>query len=735
MLVHRSKFNTTKKITVYGLVQGVGFRPYVQRCADRFRLKGNVKNIGGIVEIYTNADNKILDKFVRYLISNLPAGGAQIYDIKTEEVPYTDFDDFSIVQSDDCDVIPVIPADIGVCKKCMAEFYDKSDRRYLHPFISCTTCGPRYSIINQIPYDRINTTMSMFNMCDECNKEYTDSGNRRCYAQTIACNECGPVLYYTSGGDPLTNAVKDIMNGKVIAVKDIGGFHFVCLATDKNAVQKLRELKLRDEKPFAVMFSDTDSVSEYASLSDMDVIALQSDARPIVLVKKNNIKTLPENVCSASNDIGAFLPCNSVQAYLTKECGPLIMTSGNISGEPIITDNDKMLDLCSNSPFLDGVLYHRREIVTPLDDSIVRIIDGKMQIIRRGRGYVPLPIWLKTSNDKKIFAAGGDLKSSFCLMAENRVYMSQYFGDLENTECMRIYKKNVKKMQKMFNIFSQFFACDTHPNYFSTAFTKTLTDSPVYVQHHHAHIASVIAENGIESTVLGFAFDGTGYGTDGTVWGGEVMICKGEDFTRVSHLKPVKMCGGDEISKNAKTAAQCYLLDAGIKPGYEDSAIIESALNANVGTIYSSSMGRLFDAVSSLLKISDYNDFEGKCAILLEISASKAKKPYPLKIPVNGEIWDTAEFIRQIVNAKAPKDEIALGFHHAIADAVLETAERYNISNIALSGGVFMNRILTELCIDKLRKKGYNVYINHQVPTNDGGIALGQAYILSEKVK
>lgn len=721
----------TRKITVYGLVQGVGFRPFVQRAAEKFNLKGNVKNIGGIVEIFVNSDHKILDSFVQYLISHKPVG-CEIYKTVTEIAPEQPFNAFEIIESDNCDVLPIIPADIGVCKKCMDEFADPDNRRHKHPFISCISCGPRYSIIEKLPYDRINTTMEIFPMCKSCEEEYSTTDNRRCYAQTIACNECGPVLKYTKVGDPLKQATADIKNGKVIAVRDIGGYHFVCSATDENAVENLRNLKHREEKPFAVMFCNVNEIKKYAFVSDKEQEALTSDARPIVLVKKNGKIDFPHNVCKNSNDIGAFLPCNPVQYVLTKECGPLIMTSGNISGEPIITANDKMLGIYEKSQYLEGVLYHEREILTPLDDSIVRLIDGEIQMIRRGRGYTPLPLWLDEKTHRKIFAAGGDLKASFCLLAENRAYMSQYFGDLENTDSFNAYKSNVERMSEIFNVKADEFACDIHPAYFSTQYTKSITEHPAYIQHHIAHIASVIAEHGIKGDVLGFAFDGTGYGTDGTVWGGEVFEYRSGKFNRKFHLKPIKMIGGNEISRSAKTALNCYFADIGMDI---DDKLIKMALDKNINTVYSSSMGRLFDAVSAMLGICDYNSYEGKCAVMLEMAASKTDKVYPFTLPLTDEQWDVSAFIKQISHAKGDVNEIALGFHHAIANAVVDACEKTGIKNIALSGGVFMNRILTELCIDKLRKKGYNVYINRQVPTNDGGIALGQAYILSKKVK
>lgn len=726
---------TTKKLTVYGLVQGVGFRPYVREAAERFQLFGNVKNTGGIVEIYINADDKILDDFVQYLISH-KSTGSEILNIDIKDEPYCEFYGFEIVKSDDNEFVPVIPPDIGVCEKCMEEFKSKEDRRFSHPFISCVSCGPRYSIIKKIPYDRVNTAMDKFKMCEKCVLEYETEGDRRCFAQTIACNDCGPVLFYTKKGDPIAKALEDIKAGLVVAVKDIGGFHFVCKAGDESAVNRLRSLKLRDEKPFAVMFADVEDVRKYADVSELEESVMKSPSRPITFVRKNGIKNFPENVCENSSDIGAFLPCNPVQYVLARECGPLVMTSGNISGEPIITDNEVMLELFGRCEFLSGVLYHERDVVTPLDDSIVRVIDGKVQLVRRGRGYTPLPVWLKKSADVPIFASGGDLKASFCLMAGNRAYMSQYFGDLENRQCEDAYRKNIERMENIFNITPRVAAFDMHPGYYSAKFTKSAFREAFGVWHHHAHIASVIAENGLEGDVLGFSFDGTGYGTDKTVWGGEALLCRGADFERVCSLKPITMTGGDEIGKNAFVAALCYMIGAGVDfcgKGQEDYRLVKSAIELRINTVLSSSMGRLFDAVSSILGISHYNSYEGKCAILLEMAAKNADCAYPLTLSEAGGVWDTLSLIRQICDAKAPAENIALGFHNAIAEAVLKTAERVGVRNVALSGGVFANRLLTELCIEKLRKKGYNVYINEQVPTNDGGIALGQAYIISER--
>ena len=399
---------------------------------------------------------------------------------------------------------------------------------------------------------------------------------------------------------------------------------------------------------------------------------------------------------------------------------PLVMTSANITNEPIITDNETVLKLWNDSVYLDGVLYHNRDILTPLDDSVTRVISGRAQILRRARGYVPLPIVLSKKTDKIILATGGDLKSSFCLVKENFVYLSQYFGDLENEQVFETYKNNISHMENLLSLHHNYLVSDLHPDYFSSG----VYNADLSVQHHFAHIASVIAEHNLKGDVLGFAFDGTGYGTDDTVWGGEIVIFKDKKFSRAENLKPVKFFGGNTVSKDARKALNCYLNEI----GKCNDDMVKTVLSSNIGCFNSTSMGRLFDAVAALLEIENFNSFEGKCAIALEKEAGKANDFIKFEIPN----WDWRVLLNQIIAAKDSGEKIssiALGFHVAIADEILNTAKRYDIKNIALSGGVFANRILTERAISLLEKNGYNAYINEKVPTNDGGICLGQAYM------
>ncbi|MBQ8525489.1 MAG: carbamoyltransferase HypF [Clostridia bacterium] len=725
-----------KKITVTGLVQGVGFRPFVQREAEKFSLTGTVKNTGGIVEILADGTDEALEKFIQCLSLNAPAESI-IESISVEDVQCVDeHDSFEIISSDDFSsdrVMPVIPADIATCDTCLTEMLDPGNRRFMHPFISCTVCGPRYSIIKKLPYDRHNTLMDKFPMCASCAGEYDDTSDRRCYAQTVACNDCGPVLEYMSeyalsDMSPIENAARDIQNGGIVAVKDIGGYHFACSAFDEKAVTTLRELKGREKKPFAVMFGSVDEIREYAAVSPLEEKELLSPARPIVLVEK--IRDFSVQVCGISGSIGAFLPCNPVQHMLIKTCGPLVMTSGNFSDRPIIIENKEIFDIYNNNKKLTGVLHHNRDIMTPLDDSIVRVVSGRIQLVRRGRGYTPLPVGV-ADLDKSVFAAGGDMKSSFCIASGRNAYMSQHMGDLDEQSNADVYLYNTERLKKLTGIEPEIYAADPHPLYRSREIAEEHGRRVAYVQHHIAHAASVIAEHGIEGDALCFSFDGTGYGDDGTVWGGEVFEYRKGVFSRCEHLAPVEMTGGDNISKDAGAAADCYLIDAGFEPRCKDGALIKAAISMHINTVKSSSMGRLFDGVCAMLGICDYNDYEGLCATMLEVMAGQADKAYPLALPVEDGLFATDKLIKQIKEAAdkgIDTSEIALGFHNAIINAVAETAKKHNIKSIALSGGVFMNRILTEGCIDRLTAEGFQVYINQQVPTNDGGIALGQAF-------
>lgn len=734
----------TKKVTVLGIVQGVGFRPLVYRFAKKHKMMGTVRNMGGLVEIITQSNQQELDNFLHELKTNKDSG-YEILDIKIEAIEEQKFTEFKIIQSGSNDEIAIIPPDLPVCSKCREELYTHSDRRFENPFISCMSCGPRYTIIEELPYDRYNTAMKDFSMCKQCSMEYTSPVSRRFHAQTISCNACGPYLIFDELIDKAAfEKAVDIINlGGIVAVKGIGGYHFACSPFKEDTVLQLRKLKGREEKPFAVMFEDISSVREYCILSEEERELLESRARPIVLLYTTD-KRMAGSTIKGSIYCGAFLPYTPLQIMLTNRCGPLIMTSANISNKPIIKDDLDILSI--KSPFLKGVLYNKRQIVRSVDDSVAKIIDNKPQLIRRSRGYVPYPVFLPQADKNiQVFAAGGDLKAAFCLYKEGNAVVSQYFGDLEELTVFDEYRGSAADLSQLLKISPDIAVCDLHPNYHSSKYVKTLGMNIIYAQHHHAHIASVMAEHALKGKVIGVAFDGTGYGADGSIWGGEFLVCENADFNRVAHLSYTPILGGDQSMRDAKKTAACFLLNCGLNEYIKDERnnIIQAALKNNINTVLSSSMGRLFDAIAAILDIQNENSYEGECAASLEKAAVLAVrnkiKPIELcfEIKQNNAIIeiDPKPVLEAICKLKGNTDigALALGFHYAVADIILRVCEiirlEQSINTVALSGGVFQNTVLLEQVIKILREKEFDVYYNILVPPNDGGISLGQTYI------
>ncbi|QFJ56107.1 carbamoyltransferase HypF [Pseudobutyrivibrio xylanivorans] len=737
-----------KKFIIKGLVQGIGYRPFVAKIADELNIAGWVRNTGGIVTVMACGSEEDLKSFHRKLSFDVPTGGF-VTDIRIENVDNSDEfrlsekgTGFVILESDE-DVqenLPLIPADIATCDTCKSELLDPANRRYMHPFISCTICGPRYSIIEKLPYDRDTITMADFEMCDDCRAEYTGKKDRRRHAQTIACKDCGPSLKFVRLKYKITDNVTEcgnvdnivdiynendivseisrssqlIKSGGILAIKDIGGYHLACDPFNEKAVAALRILKHREAKAFAVMFEDVDKVREFCNVDNFEADLLESPARPIVLVRRREDVSFPQNVCLTSPDIGAMLPCNPVQIMLVHECGSLIMTSGNASRDVLEIDNDRMtawLQERVNSGELPedvpvGILSHNRRILRPMDDSVMKVVRGRKQFIRRGRGHVPNPIPVDISGE--IFAAGGDLKSSFCYVKDGLAYVSQYLGDLEAVSCQQFYKNEMTGMEQIFGFKPEAVVCDLHPGYFSRKMAAQLAEDralPIsYVQHHKAHVAAVIAEHHLQGQVLGFAFDGTGYGEDGTVWGSEVFIWDGKgNMERVAHMKPVKLIGGNEGAKNCDTILT-GMLHAAVQDDKDtnpNAKLIAAAIDNNINTVVSTSMGRWFDAMSAHLDICHYNSYEGQAPIELE----------------------------NIVYTNSDKGIIAREFIYSVADFILTQAKKYQIKQVVLSGGTFLNRILLERTIDILEAEGFQVYISEQLPPGDGSICLGQAYL------
>jgi len=759
------------KITVSGLVQGIGFRPFVAELAEELELVGQVKNLGGIVEIIVSGDKKAVDEFIQRLTCVAETGelpGCRVDGLDIAEVACDEngedmnFSDgkFHIVESGNGrEVRRFLPVDLPTCDRCVAEMHDPKNRRYRYPFISCTACGPRFSIQKKVPYDRETITMDEFPMCDACKREYTEKGNIRRHAQTIACKDCGPKLKYVSLTDAkdflqisdeqqaISKAVHALLEGKIGAIKDIGGYHFAFLPTNSQAASRLREFKNRDKKPFAVMFLNIDEVREYCEVSEKEAALLESAARPIVLLKKK--KDFVPEICGESDRIGALLPCNPLQILLLEETGPLVMTSGNRGGEPIIISEEEMMEHLGNG--IDFMLTHDREILTPLDDSIYQVTKigdkEKVQLIRRARGLAPEPIRLSHKLKKDTFAAGGDLKAVFALGRDELVYLSQYFGDLEDVRCANSREEGITHMKELLEIQPEVTVGDLHPAYFSTQ------NMEKKVQHHHAHVVSVIAEHGLEGKVLGVACDGTGYGTDGTIWGSEFLLCEEGNMERVGHFSSVKLVGGDASAKQADMTLYSYMLEARER-GYDVDAFFqnyeengkkytlqEMAWKQNINTVYSSSMGRLFDAAAALLDICHCNSYEGECAIKLEQAAHEGKKEAKdiLQVVCEKEenLWqvDSVRLLVDLYNLKDKysKEVLAYLFHHALANAIVETANKIcdekGVHQVALSGGTFINRILLSEVVSGHEASGKKVFINEKVPCGDGGIALGQIYI------
>ncbi len=787
------------EITIFGLVQGVGFRPFVAEAARELSISGTVWNAGGIVKVRAaSCDAEALDEFVRRL-SSCTIPGARVDEVRAENIESGEFPDgFRIVESQGRkDELRFLPADIATCEACEKELTDPKNRRYRYPFISCVSCGPRFSIMRAVPYDRERTTMDRFPMCEECRVEYETVGDIRCYAQTIACEKCGPKLsLYAERShddgvvsavdsqhklDTLTQAVNLLKDGKIVAVKDIGGYHFCFDPNAEEAATRLREYKNREEKPLAVMFPDVRSIREMAEVSDTEERILTSSARPIVLVDKKEGKDFAPSVCGKSLRIGAMLPCNPLQILLAEACGPLVMTSGNRGGEPICTDDEEMLAMWRGG-FPDAVLCHDREIENGLDDSIYQVVkisdeessEEIVQVLRRARGLVPEPVELPVQLTEDTFAAGGDLKSVFALGRSGKAYLSGHFGDLAEKAAYEAREKGIQTLSGLLGIEPTRYIGDKHPGYFSV---KKLSKEPAgrveKYQHHYAHIASVMAEHDLRGPVLGVAYDGTGYGDDGSIWGGEILLCDNGAYERKGNLLAVPLIGGDASATDARTTLYAYLhaafmrdlltegeigeivdqMDGGTVNNYH---IVASALDAGVNIVFVSSMGRLFDAASALLRLAFYNTYEGECAERLQTAAVRWLRGQneddgipeiwaPVREVETLGVWRMdgvfllAVLAKRMLYGEDPS-WLAYEFHQALSIATAELLDSIRASYreesgedkkelpVALGGGCMCNGLFLRLLIPKLRALGFSVYMNEAVPPGDGGLALGQLY-------
>lgn len=743
------KILTGKKIRVYGVVQGVGFRPFVYRLAKRYELKGWVLNTSSSVEIEVEGEVKNVERFISDLQSKSPPI-ARIEKIEIKDSPLNNYQDFFIKESKEELGYQLISPDIAVCKDCLRELFDPKDRRYRYPFINCTNCGPRFTIIKDIPYDRKNTTMAKFKMCQDCEEEYNDPLDRRFHAQPNACPVCGPKLWIEGieSEDPIKETIKLLKEGAIVAIKGLGGFHLACSATNSRTVKLLRERKKRRYKPFAVMMKDIDTVKRYCYVSQEEENLLDSPQSPIVLLRIKSLGDISEEVAPNNNYLGVMLPYTPLHHILLKEADiPLVMTSGNLSEEPICQDNEEALDRLRG--IADYFLLNDRDIYSRYDDSVVSVLKDSPYMIRRARGYAPSPIKLPFKI-RQTLACGGELKNTFCLTKDNYAFISQHIGDLENIETLEHFINTIELYKKLFRIEPEVIACDMHPDYLSTRYALQFegTLPVVMVQHHYAHIVSCMAENGITEPVIGIAFDGSGYGLDGNIWGGEVLISDYDSFIRKAHLEYLPMPGGELAIRKPYRLAIGYLysifgtvpkLPSLDKIPEEEIKIIKEQIEKGINTPFTSSMGRLFDAVSSILGICNEATYEGQPAIELEmtIKDNNSEEYYKGEIEKENDafIIRVKPLFEEILDdiGKIPNSHISAKFHNTIARMIVDLStlirEETRINTVVLSGGCFQNRVLLEKSLGLLKGEKFKVYIHSNVPCNDGGISLGQAII------
>ena len=763
-----NKKELTWCIRVYGIVQGVGFRPTVSRHATSCGICGTVCNKGPYVEIYAQGQKKQMEGFLKALEVQPPKRAA-ILKINTEDVTAeTDmhFETFDIIESEKTKGEIFVSPDIAICEECKEEMYDPKDRRYLHPFINCTCCGPRLTILDALPYDRERTSMKEFPMCPDCAEEYEDETTRRYDAQPVCCNKCGPEVYLIGrserGRDAITYTRRMISEGKIVAIKGIGGFHLCCDATNEEAVQRLRTLKRRPAKPFAVMAKDEAVVKRECVVTPEQEMILTGHQKPILLLDKENDGRLAPSIAPGNPKVGVMLPYAPVQLLIfqyddgIKMPDILVMTSGNTSGAPICREDTEAVAELSH--LCDAMLSHNRKIRIRADDTVMDFYKNEPYMIRRSRGYAPLPFMISTDWKGKVLAVGGELKNTFCIGVDSRFYPSPYVGDLEDLRTVKALQETIQRFQTLLEVHPQVVVCDLHPKYNSTVVAEELGYPIVKVQHHYAHILSCMVENDCQEPVIGVAFDGTGYGTDGTIWGGEILLADYEDFTRFGNITPFLQIGGDVSAKEgwriAVSMIYGYTKDRELAGeimkkldlcSEKESKVQFAMADRKLNAVLSTSVGRLFDAVSAILGIRHKSSFEGEASMALEFAAEayeqkdheqkQNKKIDPLVYEEDGHvILNTQLLVQRIVEAKlqgADSGRLAYWFHEILAEQITAVCvEARNVSGrqkAVLSGGVFQNRLLLRLIEERLTEEGFEVLRHRMVPPNDGGIAVGQA--------
>lgn len=772
-------------IRIYGIVQGVGFRPFVSRLADRYGISGSVCNKGSYVEIIARADESVIGDFVHAIEAEAPERSA-IVKVKVMDSPVDISIDsgFKIALSKHEDGQIFVSPDIATCPDCARELFDKNNRRYLHPFINCTQCGPRLTILDSMPYDRVKTSMAGFPMCEACSDEYTDMNSRRYHAQPVCCNDCGPELYTLVGGESGTGRPEGvygaaalletravIRNGGVAAIKGIGGFHLCCDAASEAAVQRLRQLKARPMKPFAVMMRDLEVVGRECRLEPEMEPLLTGPQKPIILIprhtgsadSKSADSRIAASVAPDNPNLGVMLPYTPVHMLLFDYpddepiSDVLVMTSGNPSGAPICMNDEEALKYLS--PMCDIILSNSRDIRIRADDTVMAFYRSKPYMIRRSRGYSPLPIVAKRESSYAVLGIGGELKNAFCLGDKGLFYPSPYIGDMADMRSVRALEAATTRMERLLEIHPDIIVGDMHPGYNTSEMARVIAERegvPVMeVQHHHAHMVSCMAENEYEGTALGVTFDGTGYGPDGTIWGGEFLLGDESGYERVGSIAPFIHAGGDIASREGWRIA-CSMISTALGSeaanrigetlGLGDEKgrqSIDFMLGNNINTVKSTSAGRLFDAVSAVLGIKSASTFEGEASMALQFAAERAEAQGISLAPYEGRLMNIDEEQFELCTdtllmelaarslADQDTDQLAYFFHKALADMIVIACcyqrTRCDVNVVALSGGVFQNLLLLRLVDDGLEREGFKVLKHGVIPTNDGGIALGQA--------
>ncbi len=788
-------------LTIRGVVQGVGFRPFVYRIAGRCALRGYVTNTPGSVTVHLEGEAGAIRRFRELFREELPSA-ARVARITAKRTAFQGFSGFTIEKSEQAGTaLSTIPPDIAQCPECLRELFEPGDRRRGYPFINCTNCGPRFTIVGRLPYDRENTSMAVFPLCARCRGEYEDPGDRRFHAEPNACPDCGPSLSVktregkpVAADDPLGCAVDALRAGEIVAIRGLGGFHLAADATNEETVRQLRERKRREEKPFAVMVRDLAVARSIAGISKADEAILSSPPAPILLLETRRKSPLAPSVAPGLGNAGLFLPYTPLHRLILERLDrPLVMTSGNVTDEPIATGNEEALERLSGIASL--FLLHNREIVQRSDDSVVRRIGGKMYPIRRARGFVPAPVLLKTRDIhavlseakirnvpgalsklttppdylmlknvpviKKLGVAGlgGELKSTFCILKEGFAYLSQHLGDLDQVLVREFYEHTFGFFRKFLDVELAAVCRDLHPAYFTTSFAETLGAGRILsLQHHKAHLYALLAESGFTGKAVGVSFDGTGYGEDGAIWGGEFFGIDGMEMKRAAAFDYFPLQGGDAAIREPWRTATGFLHEAfgaadanriaisrfpGVDP--ERIGILVDAISKRVNTAPSSSCGRLFDAVSAISGVCTKSSYEGQAAMLLEGCLQKGRGhgtyPFTLRDGAGRLGIDWKETIAEIVSdadAGVPAPVIARKFHDTAAEIVLAVscrlAEGMGAAHILLSGGVFQNIYLLEKLLSGFRKRKLKVLIHREVPANDGGISLGQAYFAAQTI-